>query len=498
VWAGDPHEADHLATPSRSIPTRSAAVRHRVTTVRAILAIGLLTWAIRLKSAARRVDPLSVQFDRLAIEAGDATFALTFDPHLTVIAGVGKLERDGLIGELLGALGAGRSGVHLEITSDAGARYTVRRPGSGPHQVIDVASGQDATAEFTTADGTVNVLAKAGLSVEAASEGMRLTESDLTSRSEQEERILQLAHVDQARLWDVAAKVKDREAVVARSAAEIGEPEDAAIFAEIERRHAAFEAAQAEHDQARRVALLVGANAAVLACLLGLLWGPVATLPFLVLAAGLVAYSIMFWRRMDRARRQEDEAVEAAGAASYLTFQIHRVNGLLANDQHRRRMMRAAEDHRGALAEWELLAGQIPVDWALEHRGAIRQAAARLRDAMVVRNPMAAATTLESSTRADLAHALLHQLNRARSLGGGNESFPLLVDEPFGRIDDDAKAELLGLLLKSSAHQQVILLTEDEAIASWARTEALTGHLCLIEPAARRDGADGGDAHAVA
>jgi hypothetical protein len=433
-----------------------------------------------------------VHFDRLTIEADDATFALGFHPRLTVIAGVGPLEREGLIAELLGALGAGRSGVHLDITSDGGARFAVRRPADGPHEVVDLSTDQDATANFTTEDGTVNVLERAGLSMGEAKQGMRLTETDLASRSEQEERMLLLAHIDQNRLWDVAAKVKDRESVVSSAAAELGEPEDAAVFAEIERRHAAFEAARAEHDEARRVALLIGANAAVLACLLGLAWGPLATLPFLLLAVGLAGYSASFWWRMDQARREEDAAVEAAGAASYLTFQIHRVNGLLANDQQRRRMMKAAEDHRAALAEWRLLAGDVPVDWAVTRRGAIRQAAARLRDARTVRNPMAASVALEPSSTADLAHTLLHRLNQARSLGAGGESFPLLLDEPFGRLDEEAKAELLGLLVAASEQQQVILLTEDDTIVEWARIEAMTNHLTLVAPADdhREDGGE--------
>ena len=47
---------------------------------------------------------------------------------MTVIAGVGRPERDGLITELVGGLGRGRSGVHLEIASDAGTRYAIFRP----------------------------------------------------------------------------------------------------------------------------------------------------------------------------------------------------------------------------------------------------------------------------------------------------------------------------------------------------------------------------------
>ena len=73
-----------------------------------------------------------MHFERLVIEAGDDTFSLDLHRRMTVIAGVGRLEREGLITELIGALGRGRSGVHLEIASDAGARYAIFRPAGGP------------------------------------------------------------------------------------------------------------------------------------------------------------------------------------------------------------------------------------------------------------------------------------------------------------------------------------------------------------------------------
>lgn len=442
-----------------------------------------------------------MHFERLTIESGDASFALPFHSRMTVIAGVGRLEREGLVGELVGALGAGRSGVHLEMVSDAGGRYAVRRPTEGRHEVIDLATGEDVTAKFRSDDGRVNVLARAGLTVREAKAAMRLTEADLATRSEQEERVLALAQVEQNRLWEVARKVKDREATVAESAAEVGEPDDAAVLAEIERRHAAFEAAEEQHERARRVSLLVGANAAVLAILLGLLIHPLLAVPLILVAIGMTIYSALFWRQMVLAYEKEEEALREAGAHSYLTFQIHRVNGLLADDQHRRQMMKAAEYHRAALAEWQLLAGDVPVDWALEHRGAIRQAAARLQDTLGVRSQMGVAVTTTENQASDLAHTLLHRLNQVRTLGAGGESFPLFLDEPFGRLDGGIRAELLGLLVKASEQQQVVLLTEDERIAEWARVEAMTGHLAIVEPAANARGRQeggGGRRHAVA
>ena len=56
----------------------------------------------------------------MVIEAGRHTIALDLHPRLTVITGVGDLERESLAGELLGAMGRSRPGVHVEVTTDDG------------------------------------------------------------------------------------------------------------------------------------------------------------------------------------------------------------------------------------------------------------------------------------------------------------------------------------------------------------------------------------------
>ena len=44
--------------------------------------------------------------------------------------------------------------------------------------------------------------------------------------------------------------------------------------------------------------------------------------------------------------------------------------------------------------------------------------------------------------------------------------------------------------MKASANQQVIYLTEDPDVASWARVEALTGQLAIVEPVADKPKSD--------
>ena len=64
---------------------------------------------------------------------------------------------------------------------------------------------------------------------------------------------------------------------------------------------------------------------------------------------------------------------------------------------------------------------------------------------------------------------------------------PLLLDDPFQQLDPSVKPLLLELLGRSAGEPQIVFLTEDEDVAAWARLEALTGEVALIEPAPAHD-----------
>jgi ABC-type transport system involved in cytochrome c biogenesis ATPase subunit len=57
-----------------------------------------------------------------------------------------------------------------------------------------------------------------------------------------------------------------------------------------------------------------------------------------------------------------------------------------------------------------------------------------------------------------------------------------LLDEPFSNVDSGALPALLEIMVGSSEHQQIVLLTDSPAVASWARVEAMTGVVGIIEP----------------
>ncbi|MGE3621502.1 MAG: hypothetical protein AB7L84_13665, partial [Acidimicrobiia bacterium] len=79
-----------------------------------------------------------------------------------------------------------------------------------------------------------------------------------------------------------------------------------------------------------------------------------------------------------------------------------------------------------------------------------------------------------------LVSALVDRLGELRALADGG--LPLLLDDPFGTVDASVKPFLLELLGQAAAGQQIVLLTDDEEAASWARLERLTGDIVLIEP----------------
>ena len=109
-----------------------------------------------------------MRFDRLVIEADENTFSLEFHPRLTVIGGVGRLEREGLITELVGSLSSSRAGVHAEIVADNGNRFAVFRPFGARPRVIDVEAAADVSSRFADEDGQIDLLSVAGLDARGA------------------------------------------------------------------------------------------------------------------------------------------------------------------------------------------------------------------------------------------------------------------------------------------------------------------------------------------
>lgn len=425
-----------------------------------------------------------MRFDRLVIEADENTFSLEFHPRLTVIGGVGRLEREGLITELVGSLSSSRAGVHAEIVADNGNRFAVFRPFGARARVIDVEASADVSSRFADDEGQIDLLSVAGLDARSAKRRLRLTSTDLTTSTHHDQIIRRLAAVEPDHLWGLADRVTAAQAILDEEADASGSaPEDASVVARIEERHANFEEAHERAEKVRKASFFVGAAAAILA-VPSVMWiSQTLAMALLILAALVTALSFVQNQRMERARRAEEDALAEAGAQSYLGFHLQRVNGLLDSQATRQRLIQAGADHEAALAEWFDTAGDIVVEWAYEHRAEIDEAARRTKDVDALSTGPLPIDT-ENDEVAALAHALMLKLEQVRGIGPAGENLPLVLDDSLHGLDVELKAPLLEMLVRSSEHQQIVFLTEDEDVTDWARVEAITGDLSILEPTA--------------
>lgn len=427
-----------------------------------------------------------MRVERLVIEAGSNTLTLELHPRLTVLAGMGPIERESLVGELIGSLSGSRPGLHLELEQRSGRHLAVFRPTTGSHRIVDVDIAQDVTAEFTDASGACNLLTGLALDSGSARRLMRFGAADLATTTNSGRSVETLAGLDQTRLWAAADALHRAQDELTTEAEAIGSsPEDAAVIDEVEKRHFAVEQAADRLEATRRRTIWLGGACAV-ATIPACLAAGAAGLLFILVALGGLAASLMARTRLDRAAKAEDKALADAGANSYLGFQLQRVNGLLANDANRKTIMGAAGARRSALAEWNQLAGEIPVEWALAHQAEITEAARLRRTADAIRS-IDLADPDEVHTDRALTQALVTRLAAAGAAAG--EGLPLLLDDPFCDLAPALKPRLLELLGRSAGEPQIVVLTEDPDVVAWARLEALTGELALIEPAPESEAA---------
>jgi hypothetical protein len=422
-----------------------------------------------------------VRYERLVIEGGGATYALDFHPRLTVICGVGQLERDGIVNELVGALGATRAGVHAEIVADNGHEFAIFRPVNAHHRVISVDTARDVSEQFRNADGEIDILARVGLDPRSARALVRLGAAELHASDHVDELVERLAACDPDQLWPLMHRAIDAAEALRVVAEETGtQPEDAAIVQAVEDRHAAFLAEQRRAELVRRATFGVSAVVALVALAMVLGGHRVVAGALVIAASAIAALSLRHNARLAEAETAEKEALAAAGAQSYLGFHLQRVDGLLHDDHQRKRLMEAAAHATAARTRFQTLAGDVEPEWACDHR---REVDARRTGAV----------HLLAGADAGHARLLTRRLDLLLGPAGGGESLPLVLDNALHDIERRDRPALLELLVDRSAGQQIVLLTDDDEIATWARLEALAGQLAVIEPvatnAARRTGA---------
>ncbi len=426
-------------------------------------------------------DVDGVRFTRLVIEADRNTVSLTLHPSLTVVAGVDERVRAGLTEELIGALGSNRSGVHLELADDDGRHLAVFRPRAGSHRVIEVDDGTDITDEYRTPDGRIDLLSHHGIDPRRARELLHLDRARLQAATHHDDLVNRLAELDQTELWSAAATVRvtDDELRALNDGIDRA-GEDPEAVARVEQRHQSLETALERFRLLRHRAFEASIVLLAAAVVLTLVQ-PALALGVLAVGVVGVLVTFVFRARVDAAQRLEDAALAEVGAASYLGFVVKRVDGMFTGSEQRRRLLAVAEDHRAAAVRWTRLTGDVSVDWAMAHHEEI-ETTARLRRQLRSLSTMSSTAPDLDEDAADTAQAVLAHLARLRNIGTDGESFPLILDDPFVDVPSSTKLSLLEVLGRAAGSPQVILLTDQEDVAGWARLEALTGEVALVEP----------------
>lgn len=438
-----------------------------------------------LKHRFRRADTWDVQLERLVIDSGEHTFAADFHPRFTVIGGLRHAARTALAGEVIDSLGGAKPGVHLELqTGDRS--LTVFRPGNGRHRVIDTGSVGDVTDEYLGNDGTIDLFAALGVDRTLARRAIRLSSDDLVLRGATDEYVSRLAAVDQEALWETAMSLKSAnellEHVSSNSAASATDVE---LLDAVEEKHADLVKATENYDKIRLVSLTVADIGAIVGLALTFSDNATSGFPFLVMAILGVLLALWFRRTVSEAEKAERNALSFAGAEDYSSFHLERVSALLDSDAERRSFMQAVSGHRKASEDWRAVAGDVSLAFALEHIDQIRLSAEVQSGVRSLQHLSETAPDISPDTTAELAQALLNRIEAVRALTPGTEILPIVVDDAFEDLEPTVKPMLLDMLAASAGAPQVIVLTADEDVISWARTEAMTGEVAVVEPTVR-------------
>lgn len=198
-----------------------------------------------------------------------------------------------------------------------------------------------------------------------------------------------------------------------------------------------------------------------------------------LLVLGLLALGLALWdRRGVRAvRRHERRLLASLGAPSYEAMRARA--GPLADDRRRNLLLDAAAAYDSTAAQWRLLTGGIPLQWALDHRPAVTALAERRARAAPF---LATDLAREESPLADAARLLVERVGTLRHVGLTRERLPLILDEPFIGLDAGDTVRLLETVRRLAAFHQVLLVTGNPEVEAWATRLASSGQLSMVRP----------------
>ena len=442
-----------------------------------------------LKQPPDPADTSVVQLERLVIDSGEHTFAADFHPRFTVIGGLGHAARTALAGEVIESLGGAKPGVHLELETRERS-LTVFRPVTGRHRVIDTGSVDDVTDDYLGNDGSIDLFAALGVDRTLGQRAIRLSSDDLVLRGATDEYVSRLAAADQESLWETAMRLKAANQLLEHVSSDSGaSTTDVELLDAVEEKHAELVKATENYDKIRLVSLTLADIGAIVGLALTFSDNATSGFPFLLMAIAGVLLALYFRRSVSKAEKAERNALTFAGAEDYTSFHVERVSALLDSDAERRRFMEAVSGHRKASEEWKAIAGDISLTFALDHIDQIRLSAEVQSGVRSLQHLSETAPDVSPDTTAELAQALLNRIEAVRALTPGAEVLPIVVDDAFEDLEPTVKPMLLDMLAASAGAPQVIFLTADEDVISWARTETMTGEVAVVEPTVQANAA---------
>ncbi len=423
--------------------------------------------------------------------------SLRLHDEITVITGLDRSTREGLALELIGSIGSGRPGLSADIIMDDGRRVSIQRPLEGAATAVDLSTDELGSDEFRHTrtgpiDSSINEPIKAGPLDPLSSVGIarhrhrasvRLGRAELQRARLDHERLTVLANADQATMWEAAEQLAELEAEVRGAVAASREVDEHAI-----ERHEAVEKAHGKLEALidRGVLDDVELATSVIALFvmgIGVAWSasvPFAV-PFYVVAACLVVLRDRHRQAVAAARSAENEALAASGVKTYLDHQLREVDGFVGAPERRARTLVLVERQQAELDRWSRLLGDredITPRWALEHRDKVSE----LVERRVAERPTAddelgrevPPTTNSPGDRGVIIRHLAHVRDAA------TESLPLLLDDPFGSLDDFDLAAALDCLDEERTRTQFIVLTSDPRIIGWAEQLASLNRASVV------------------
>lgn len=404
-----------------------------------------------------------MRIDRLELETPSETVELTLHPSLTVVTGLGRLEREALTSEILGAIGSGRPGLSADVLGPDGKFLRVLRPLRGTSTVTDAISGDDLSAQYRRGD-SIDLLATLGLDRGQARAMFRMGRRDVRAPEGKWELIQRLARIDQDKLWRTATDLLETEVEVSDLTHETSSQRGHIDI--LEDAHAAVEKAADRLEQLESNAVATATAAVMVAFLAGVLFGPWLALPCLLVAVGAGAAYWKYDRDLQSAVVKEDEVLEANGITTYLDYQMTRIESLTEGPDRGRRL-ELMEQKRATTSEWETLTGGVSIEWAIDHRPEITQLSQTIDTPEETQNPH----LLDVLPRLDDAQLGAVDALQQR-VGQLSVLFPtgmtMLLDDPLSDLDDVELTAALSTVDDALQSHQIVLMSDDPRIVRWA------------------------------